>query len=300
MASSRRRGAAGLAHGNRGRPCVRRVPKRTRDKLLALARGEFRDFNDQHFTEILAEEYAIRLSRSTVRRLQEGGGSRRPARAGGVPADTTRSGNATRRQGCSSRSTAAITTGWKGADPNWFCWRPSMTRRPSSSMPVFGSKRMRRGTSGSSTRSAGPTVCPWLCTRIATRSSESPKEPSVATGWKGSSEPIWPPGGRSGHWPHSGAFSASQGARGAPFRHVAGPIGQSPAASQGQHAGRGQSALGDFPARLQRSLWTASGLPGVGLPALVSSHSVRGSLFASSLSARWPRTTLCLSQAIPW
>ena len=80
MASYRRRGAAGLAHGNRGRPCVRRVPKRTRDKLLALARGEFRDFNDQHFTEILAEEYAIRLSRSTVRRLRREAGLASPRR----------------------------------------------------------------------------------------------------------------------------------------------------------------------------------------------------------------------------
>ncbi|MGD0576091.1 MAG: helix-turn-helix domain-containing protein [Anaerolineales bacterium] len=78
MAKYRRRGAAGLAHGNRGRPCVRRVPKRIRDKLLALARGEFRDFNDQHFTEILAEEFAIRLSRSTVRRLRREAGLASP------------------------------------------------------------------------------------------------------------------------------------------------------------------------------------------------------------------------------
>ena len=85
MARYRRLGAAGLAHGNRGRPCGRRVPQRIRDKLLALARGEFRDFNDQHFTEILAEEYAIRLSRSTVRRLRREAGlasprKRRPSR----------------------------------------------------------------------------------------------------------------------------------------------------------------------------------------------------------------------------
>ena len=78
MASYRRRGAAGLAHGNRGRPCGRKVPKRIRDKLLALARGEFRDFNDQHFTEILAEEHGIRLSRSTVRRIRREAGLASP------------------------------------------------------------------------------------------------------------------------------------------------------------------------------------------------------------------------------
>jgi transposase len=78
MATYRRRGAAGLAHGNRGRPCARRVPQKIRDKLLALAREEFRDFNDQHFTEILGEEYAIRLSRSTVRRLRREAGLASP------------------------------------------------------------------------------------------------------------------------------------------------------------------------------------------------------------------------------
>ena len=78
MARYRRRGAAGLAHGNRGRPSRRRVPKAVRGKLLALAKGEFRDFNDQHFAEILAEEYAIRLSRSSVCRIRREAGLASP------------------------------------------------------------------------------------------------------------------------------------------------------------------------------------------------------------------------------
>ncbi len=78
MARYRRRGAAGLAHGNRGRPSRRRVPKAVRGKLLALAKGEFRDFNDQHFTEILGEEHGIRLSRSTVRRIRREAGLASP------------------------------------------------------------------------------------------------------------------------------------------------------------------------------------------------------------------------------
>jgi transposase len=83
-ASYRRRGAAALAHGNRGRPSTRRVPKAVQVKVVSLAGGEFRDFNDQHFTEILAEEYGIRLSRSSVRRIRRGAGlaSPRKRRAG--------------------------------------------------------------------------------------------------------------------------------------------------------------------------------------------------------------------------
>jgi len=78
MAHYRRLGAAGLAHGNRGRPSRRRVPKAVRAKIVGLAKGEFRDFNDQHFTEILGEEHGIRLSRSTVRRIRREAGLASP------------------------------------------------------------------------------------------------------------------------------------------------------------------------------------------------------------------------------
>jgi len=48
-----------------------------------LARGEYSDYNDTHFTEKLAEAHGIKLSRSTVRRLRRaiGQGSPRKRRA---------------------------------------------------------------------------------------------------------------------------------------------------------------------------------------------------------------------------
>lgn len=145
MASYRHLGAAGLAHGNRGRPSSRRVPRAVRVKILVLAKGKFRDFNDQHFTEVLAEEYAIRLSRSTVRRI------RREAdlaiRASGEPAAITRGGNATRRWGCCYRWMAVTTTGWKDGGPSWSWSLRSMMPPRSSSAPASGTKRMRLGTS---------------------------------------------------------------------------------------------------------------------------------------------------------
>src|SRR5215467_7133754 len=71
IAGYRRRGAAALIHGNRGQPPVNRVPKSTRNRVVKLARGAYLGFNQQHFTEMLAEREGIHLSRSTVRRILE-------------------------------------------------------------------------------------------------------------------------------------------------------------------------------------------------------------------------------------
>lgn len=85
MAAYRKEGAAALVHGNRGRTS----PMKTLDEICRrvwdLARGEYSDYNDTHFTEKLAEVHGIKLSRSTVRRLRRaiGQGSprkRRPPR----------------------------------------------------------------------------------------------------------------------------------------------------------------------------------------------------------------------------
>ncbi|MGH2537467.1 MAG: helix-turn-helix domain-containing protein, partial [Candidatus Promineifilaceae bacterium] len=82
-AAYRRRGAAGLAHGNRGRPLARRLPERVATEVVRLAATAYQDYNDSHFTEELAERHDIGLSRSTVRRLRRsaGLGAPRPRRA---------------------------------------------------------------------------------------------------------------------------------------------------------------------------------------------------------------------------
>jgi len=85
IAAYQREGAAGLAHGNRGRPSSRTTPEEVQSRILELARSDYQDYNDTHFTEKLAEQHGIRVSRSTVRRLRRsiGQGSprkRRPPR----------------------------------------------------------------------------------------------------------------------------------------------------------------------------------------------------------------------------
>ena len=49
-------GVKGVVHGNRGRPCKRRVEEKTVKRVVELARGKYRGFNDHHLTEKLEEE----------------------------------------------------------------------------------------------------------------------------------------------------------------------------------------------------------------------------------------------------
>lgn len=77
-------GDAGLAHGNRGRASSRRLEAGIRERVVALAKGKYRDYNDCHFQEELAElPEPIRVSRSTLRTIRrtEGVPSPRKRRA---------------------------------------------------------------------------------------------------------------------------------------------------------------------------------------------------------------------------
>lgn len=83
LAGYRQRGAAALAHGNRGRTPYNRVEASISEMVVDLARNKYRGFNQQHFSEKLEVLEGIPLSRSTVRRilLKEGIASPRKRRA---------------------------------------------------------------------------------------------------------------------------------------------------------------------------------------------------------------------------
>jgi transposase len=66
--------AADLAHANRGRPSPRRLPERTRTRILQLARTRYAGFNDHHLHEKLFEQEDLSLSRETLRRLLRSNG----------------------------------------------------------------------------------------------------------------------------------------------------------------------------------------------------------------------------------
>jgi transposase len=76
-------GAAGLAHGNRGRASPRRLSDADRDRILELARTVYQGYNDTHLAEALAEDEGIAISRPALRRL---------LRASGMPSPRTRRG----------------------------------------------------------------------------------------------------------------------------------------------------------------------------------------------------------------
>jgi transposase len=83
LAGYRSQGAAALAHGNRGRLPYNRIDLVIREAVIELAKGKYRGFNQQHFSEKLEKEEGIVLSRSTVRRvlLEQGIASPRKRRA---------------------------------------------------------------------------------------------------------------------------------------------------------------------------------------------------------------------------
>jgi hypothetical protein len=70
-----RAGRAGLPHGNRGQVPVNKLRVAVRTRIVRLRRTKYRDFNDAHFTEKLAEETPpVLVSVRTVRRLLRGAG----------------------------------------------------------------------------------------------------------------------------------------------------------------------------------------------------------------------------------
>jgi transposase len=83
LAAYRRKGAAALAHKNRGR-----LPWNSKDpnlltRVVELARDRYQGVNHCHLTELLAEREGITLSRSTVRRLLSANGLVSPKRRRG-------------------------------------------------------------------------------------------------------------------------------------------------------------------------------------------------------------------------
>ncbi len=85
IAAFERDGPSGLVHGNRGRPCPRRIDEKIRARVVELRRTTYADVNDSHFTELLLEREGIDLCRASVRAILRADGiasprRRRPAR----------------------------------------------------------------------------------------------------------------------------------------------------------------------------------------------------------------------------
>ena len=62
-------GAKGVVHGKRGRPCKRKITEKTVKRIIELAQGKYKDFNDHPLTDKLESEEKIAVSREKVRRI---------------------------------------------------------------------------------------------------------------------------------------------------------------------------------------------------------------------------------------
>src|SRR5262249_48217484 len=62
-------GAKGVVHGNRGRACKRKTKEKDVKRVVELAKGKYRGFNDRHLTEKLAEQEKLEISREKVRQI---------------------------------------------------------------------------------------------------------------------------------------------------------------------------------------------------------------------------------------
>src|SRR4030042_3493509 len=77
-AAYRKEGVVALAHGNRGRMPANAIDDGIRRRVIELASSTYLGFNQQHFTELLAEREGIHLSRSSVRNILLGSGIKSP------------------------------------------------------------------------------------------------------------------------------------------------------------------------------------------------------------------------------
>src|SRR5437899_4256207 len=68
-ARMREEGVRGVIHGNRGRHSDRKLPTQMKGRIVELARGKYRVFNDCHFTEKLTEQEGMEVGRETVRQI---------------------------------------------------------------------------------------------------------------------------------------------------------------------------------------------------------------------------------------
>jgi len=104
-----RLGPKGVLHGNRGRRPRHRVAEAVRARVVELRREKYGGFNDQHFSEKLAEVEGVQLSRTSVRRI---------LRAAGIGAEQKRRAPQHRRRR-ERRAQGGMLVLWDGSTHAW-------------------------------------------------------------------------------------------------------------------------------------------------------------------------------------
>jgi len=118
LTAYRKEGASALAHGNRGRKPINTIEEGLRQQIVELAGDKYYGFNQQHFTEKLADKEGIKLSRSTVRRILLAQGYPQPSEKTGAQTPQPQENGIPRKVNC-YKQTVVPMIGWKDADRNY-------------------------------------------------------------------------------------------------------------------------------------------------------------------------------------
>ena len=80
LAAYREKGAAALAHGNRGRSPANATPSALASEAVRLARSRYAGVNHTHLSELLREREGIEIGRDTLRKILTNAGVNSPRR----------------------------------------------------------------------------------------------------------------------------------------------------------------------------------------------------------------------------
>ena len=82
LAAYKQRGAAALAHGNRGRRPANATPDSLATEVVVLARTRYVGVNHTHLSELLRDREGIDIGRNTLRKILTNAGLNSPRRRG--------------------------------------------------------------------------------------------------------------------------------------------------------------------------------------------------------------------------
>ena len=103
LAAYREKGAAAIAHGNRGRSPANATPSTLAIEAVRLARSRYAGVNHTHLSELLREREGIDIGRDTLRKILTNAGVNSPRRTSPAEAPSAASADATRGYADSGR-----------------------------------------------------------------------------------------------------------------------------------------------------------------------------------------------------
>ena len=103
LAAYREKGAAAIAHGNRGRSPANATPSTLAIEAVRLARTRYAGVNHTHLSELLREREGIDIGRDTLRRILTNAGVNSPRQASPAEAPSAAAADAARGYADSGR-----------------------------------------------------------------------------------------------------------------------------------------------------------------------------------------------------